>query len=305
MLPQELREMLQKQGYYLVGRHSAVKTCEWLRKSIRGDGVCYKQDFYGIDSHRCLQMTPAVAHCTQRCIFCWRPTEWTVGNELTEYDDPDFIVEGCLEGQRNLISGFGGSQNADKEKFKEAQKPTQVAISLAGEPTAYPLIGELIDSFHRHGAESTFLVTNGTFPERLENISREPTQLYLSYEAPNKELFKKLDVPVIPDAWERVNKTIDLFPSFTARKAVRITLVKGYNDSDDLIPGFAAMLDRAQPDFVEVKSYMCIGFSRKRLSLDNMLTHEEILDYSKKLAAESGYTLADDKPISRVALLKK
>ena len=63
--------LLKKQGYRLVGNHSAVKTCEWTRKMIRGQGGCYKYVFYGIRSHQCMQMTTSM-FCASRCKFCWR-----------------------------------------------------------------------------------------------------------------------------------------------------------------------------------------------------------------------------------------
>jgi tRNA wybutosine-synthesizing protein 1 len=61
MIPQNLRDLLEKQQYRIVGNHSAVKICHWTKESIRERGFCYKQQFYGINAHRCLQMTPAVA----------------------------------------------------------------------------------------------------------------------------------------------------------------------------------------------------------------------------------------------------
>ncbi|MBN1159983.1 MAG: 4-demethylwyosine synthase TYW1, partial [Candidatus Diapherotrites archaeon] len=72
-LTKEQIEKLEKQQYRVVGNHSVVKICEWCKKSLRGEGVCYKQKFYGIKSHRCLQMSPALL-CDQRCLFCWRDT---------------------------------------------------------------------------------------------------------------------------------------------------------------------------------------------------------------------------------------
>ena len=306
MLPEELQKLLVKQHYHLVGRHSAVKICEWLRRSLMNKACCYKEQFYGINSHRCLQMTPAVSWCTQKCVFCWRPVEWTIGTELKEWDEPDFIVEECIKGQRLLLSGYGGLKDrVDPKKWEEAQNPNQAAISLAGEPTIYPLIGGLIESFHKHGFESTFLVTNGTLPERLREMSTEPTQLYLSLEAPTETLFRQLDRPIIPNAWEKLNETIDFFPLFKCRRAIRLTLVKGWNDSEKLIPKFAELIKKADPDIVEVKSYMCVGYSRKRLTLDNMLSHEEIIAFSKKLGEQIGLELKDSKVDSRVALLKK
>ena len=50
---------LEKCGYRFIGRHSAIKICEWARSAIRGKSFCYKQKFYGIQSHRCIQMSPA------------------------------------------------------------------------------------------------------------------------------------------------------------------------------------------------------------------------------------------------------
>src|SRR5208283_881359 len=63
---------LKKQKYHLVGAHSAVKRCKWLYESIVNDRPCYKQKFYGIKSHTCIQMTPSLYYCTQQCLFCWR-----------------------------------------------------------------------------------------------------------------------------------------------------------------------------------------------------------------------------------------
>jgi tRNA wybutosine-synthesizing protein 1 len=306
VIPEELQTLLVKQHYHLVGRHSAVKVCEWLRRSLMNKSVCYKEQFYGIKSHRCLQMTPAVSHCTHKCVFCWRPVEWTLGTQPDEWDDPDFIVEESIKAQRLLLSGYGGLKDRiDPKKCEESQNPNQAAISLAGEPTMYPRIGELIESFHKHGFDSTFLVTNGTFPERLKELDTEPTQLYLSLEAPNAKLYKQIDRPIIPDGWERLKETIDIFPLFKCRTAIRLTLIKGWNNSKNLIPKFAELIKKADPDFVEVKSYMCVGYSRKRLTLDNMLSFQEIQELAEALGKEAGMSLKGSKKDSRVALLKK
>jgi len=177
MLPENLRLLLEKQKYRIVGNHSAVKICTWTKKSIKNQGVCYKEKFYGIKSHRCLQMTPAVAWCPNKCVFCWRATDRTLGPEIKEsLDTPENILEGSIAAQRNLLTGLKGFEGTDMRKWKEAQDPNQIAISLTGEPTAYPLISDFIDLCNRKKM-TTFLVTNGQFPERLENIAK-PYQLY-------------------------------------------------------------------------------------------------------------------------------
>ena len=306
ILPEELQKLLIKQHYHLVGRHSAVKVCEYLRRSLMNKCNCYKQQFYGIESHRCLQMTPAVSWCTEKCVYCWRPVEWTLNVQPETWDEPDYIVEESIKGHRLLISGYGGlKERIDPKKWEEAQNPNQAAISLAGEPTYYPRIGELIESFHKHGFESTFLVTNGTFPDRLKEMETEPTQLYLSLESPTEHLFHQLNRPIIPDAWRRLNETIDIFPLFKCKTAIRMTMVKGWNDNPKYIPKFAELIKKTDPDYIEVKSYMCVGYSRQRLTLDNMLTHQEIMDFAKKVGEEAGYELKDSMELSRVALLSK
>src|SRR3989449_5555819 len=75
MDPQK-QEVLERQGYRIVGEHSGVKLCHWTKASLTKGIGCYKQTFYGIESHRCLQMTPAVDACNLACQFCWRTQEW-------------------------------------------------------------------------------------------------------------------------------------------------------------------------------------------------------------------------------------
>jgi len=125
----EKREVLERQGYRIVGEHSGVKLCHWTKASLTKGVGCYKQTFYGIESHRCLQMTPAVDACNLACQFCWRTQEWG-SDSLRVADDPSFIVDDSIRGQRELLSGFKGNPNVSPERFLEAWHPTNVAISL-------------------------------------------------------------------------------------------------------------------------------------------------------------------------------
>lgn len=303
MIDSNLTRLLERQHYKVVGGHSAVKLCHWTKKSILDEGYCYKQKFYGIESHRCLQMTPAVAWCTHKCVFCWRFTEYTLGTKLDEYDEPDEIIAESEEKHRTLLAGFGGiPERINKKKYAEAQKPNQAAISLAGEPTLYPKLGGLIEGLHKRGY-TTFLVSNGTKPEALEALDELPTQLYISVDAPNKETYKKIDNPLIPDGWEKINRTLDMLPSINTKTAVRLTLVRGWNMTH--VKEYARLIERASPDFVEAKAYMFVGGSRRRLSIDNMPSFNEIQIFSEELSREMGYKLKDKKEDSRVVLLAK
>lgn len=302
LLPENTRLLLEKQKYRIVGNHSAVKLCTWTKKSLRGEGVCYKEKFYGIKSHRCLQMTPAVSWCPNRCVFCWRATDKTLGSEIKgEVDSPEQILDGAIEAQRNLLTGFKGFEGTDMKKWKEAQDPDQIAISLSGEPTAYPLISDFIELCNRRKM-TTFLVTNGQFPERLENIEK-PYQFYLSLDAPTKDIYKKIDVPVFKDYWERLTKTIGIMSSIDTRKVVRLTLVKGLNMSH--IKDYAKMIEKINPNFIEVKAYMHVGFSKYRLPREAMPLHSEVHDFSEKLEKELSYKITDESKPSRVVLLER
>jgi tRNA wybutosine-synthesizing protein 1 len=303
MINTDLRGVLEKQKYRLIGRHSAIKLCTWTKKSIRDQGVCYKQQFYGIECHRCLQMTPAVSWCTHKCLFCWRNVEQTLGTELPGYDEPSYIIDEAIKLQRKLMEGYAGvPEKVNQKKYREAQDPNQAAISLAGEPTIYPKIGELITEFKRRHF-GTFLVTNGTLPKRLEKLETLPTQLYLSMVAPNSDVYQKVCNPSHHGNWDKIKETIALFPSLDTKKAVRITLVKGINMVSP--EGYAKMLDVAQPDYIEVKAYMYVGSSRMRLTIDNMPSFAEVQGFATDLSESTGYRIKDYKRDSRVILLSR
>jgi len=295
------RELLLRQGYKLVGKAGGVKLCHWTKESLRGDRYCYKQKFYGIESHRCIQMTPSVFHCNLKCLFCWRYNNYPYV-EMKEWDDPSYLLEKSIEAQRALISGFGGNPKVNKEKFEEAMEPKHIAISLAGEPTLYPELGEFIEEAHRKGF-TTFLVTNGTNPKALEELDPLPTQLYVSVTAPNERVFEALNLPRVPRAWESLIETLRLLPSLGTRRVIRHTLVKGWNMP--FVEDYVKLDSIAEPDFIEPKAYMNLGYSRYRLNPGNMPKHWEILKFSEELSKELGYHIVSESKESRVVLISK
>ena len=121
-VPDEARRKFLRAGYRIVGRHSAVEVCHWTKESLRSGRVCYKERWYGIKSHRCLEMTPALIWCTHKCLFCWRPLEYTVCGE-PEPDDPKEIIEGCIEARRLLLTGFKGNMKVDRKMWEESIEP--------------------------------------------------------------------------------------------------------------------------------------------------------------------------------------
>ena len=129
-------------------------------------------------------------------------TSW----EDEEYDDPKVIVDEAIKAQNNLLCGFYGNDKANKKKLEEMTKPNNAAISLAGEPTLYPKIDELIGEFNRRDF-TTFVVSNGQCVERLRKLENDPYQLYLSLDAPSQKIFNDVCRPRINDAWNNLNES--------------------------------------------------------------------------------------------------
>jgi tRNA wybutosine-synthesizing protein 1 len=297
---EDLKKILEKQQYRVHGDHAAVKLCHWMRQSLLHERSCYKQDFYGIRSHRCLQMTPVITKCNQRCLFCWRVQGFE--SEGDDWTDPEEMIDALIEHQRTLVSGFKGDSRCSLEMFNEAREPKHVAISLAGEPTLYPRLGELLEVCHRRGL-TTFLVTNGTLPEVLENLDPLPRQLYVTVAAPNEDIYRKLCVPLVPDGWERLNRTLEIMPSLDTRTVIRHTLVKDWNLGWE--EQYATLDEKAEPTFVEPKGFVLVGGSRSRLNLANMPSHANIVEFSRRLGAFLGMEILKQKADSRVVLLGK
>jgi len=280
-LSETQQKKLRKQGYRLVGNHSAVKICEWTRKMLRGDGGCYKYIFYGIRSHQCLQMTTSM-FCASRCKFCWRGKKAPVSESwYGPIDSPEHIINHAIDEHINLLQGFKGMgyDKADKTRISELENVRHVALSLTGEPITYPLINEILLAFHKRKI-STFLVTNAQYPEQIKKIDKA-TQLYLSIDAPNKELMKKIDNPLFPDYWERMLECLNLLKTRTYRTCIRLTMIKDENMCNP--EQYAKLIKLGQPDFIELKSYVHVGASRDFYNQENMPNLEEMDDFMNQL----------------------
>jgi tRNA wybutosine-synthesizing protein 1 len=304
MISKQKQKHLYNQGYRLVGRHSAIKACLWTKKSIRGEDHCYKQQFYDTISHRCIQMTPALHTCTHRCIWCWRDINFTKPKWKGKADDPKLIIDGLIKANTKYLQGFGGNKKTDWKKYKEINKPQQFAISLSGEPTIYPKLPELVLELKKRKINQ-FLVTNGTQPLMLKKLlekKAQPTQLYITVPAPDKETYQKVCKPLIQNGWEKILKSLSLMKKFK-RSVIRLTLIKNINMIKP--EKYAALIKKYKPDYVECKGYVWVGFSRKRLKKENMPLHEEIRKFAKQISQNSNYKIIDEKKESRVVLLKK
>ena len=304
MRPEEIIREFEKKGYRFYGT-GGVEICHWTRKSILGEGTCYKETFYGVPAHRCMEFSPAALFCNNNCIYCWRPAEFLQPPKDVEWTEPEEMVEHLIELRKQLLIGFRGNPKVDREKLEEAFIPVHFAISLSGEPTLYPHLPHLIRYLQqREGTFSVFLVTNGQVPDMLEKVVKNapPTQLYLSLTAPTPELYRKISVPTAEDAWERLVRSVEIVSRARTRTVLRITVIRGWNDT--LAEKWAALIKRANAHFVEFKAYMHVGYSQHRLPRDAMPEHEYVKEFAQKVMRGLKYRYMDEHIPSRVVVYR-
>ena len=307
-----MKKVYRKQGYHFVGNQAVVKPCYWMKQALlsKGRKHCYKQSWYGVPSHRCLQMSPTIL-CTHRCIYCWRVQSTDIGLAPPSveafrdapFDEPRDIVVNSVKKWKEILSGYKGNPKVDPLMLEEAMRPLHVTFSLVGEPTLYPRVGELVEEYFNYGFKTVFIVTNGTLPEVLSKLEREPSQLYVTLPAPDERTYKAVSRPLITDGWGRLLETLSLLKSFKCPTVIRITLVKGFNLKE--VEKYAKLIEMAEPTYVEPKAAMDLGFYRRRLERDNMPRHEEIKEFSTKLAELTGYKIIGESLHSRIVLLSR
>ena len=82
----DVSDKFERMGYRFHGQGS-VEICRWNKNALTGRGVCYKQKFYGVPAHRCMEFTPCTFTCNNNCTYCWRPGEFMVSADAGT-DDP-------------------------------------------------------------------------------------------------------------------------------------------------------------------------------------------------------------------------
>eukprot|EP00796_Vickermania_ingenoplastis_P001267 gene1267-725_t len=262
MLTPQRRESLSSM-YSLVGSHSAVKLCRWQKSMLRDRGGCYKWTMYGIASHRCMEATPNLA-CANNCD----------------------VVREMVASHRALIQNVRGMPGVKEERLEEAFQPRHCALSLVGEPLLYPQINKFLQLLHQENI-STFLVTNGQFPDSIPSLTGV-TQLYLSIDAPNSSTMKILDRPIFTDFWDRFQQSVKFMRERRERTVFRLTLIEGFNMSDNDAKTYAQIIAMGEPDFIELKRLTPAfqGHPSNLLRLKNVPSWTNVKAFANRLCEE-------------------
>ena len=286
MVTDRQRKQLEKEGYKIIGSHSAVKLCRWTKHHARGRGGCYKHTFYGISSRNCMEATPSLA-CANKCTFCWRHHKNPVGTSWQwDTDDAGFIVQEAVTKHLEMIKQLRGVPGVTDEKFSSAMSVKHCALSLVGEPIMYPQIDTLLELLHNRRI-STFLVTNAQFPEAIRSL-RPVTQLYVSVDAADPVTLKAVDRPLFSDYWERFIASLVSLKKKRQRTVYRLTLVKTQNMDD--VQAYVDLVSLGEPSFIEIKSVTYCGTSTgaSDITMSSVPYHEEVKKFGEAMVERLG-----------------
>ncbi len=184
----------------------------------------------------------------------------------------------CIDSRDEIVKLFNLALTTPDEIMQvhgEAMNPNHAAISLDGEPLLYPKIGGLVEEFRNRNMTS-FIVTNGTLPEKIESLNSLPSQLYITLPAPNETVYKKVCRPMIKNGWGKISDTLDLVESLSCRSLIRITAVKNLNLSENYIKDYIKLIDKANPNFFEIKGFT---LQAKALKINERLKSDKTLQY--------------------------
>jgi wyosine [tRNA(Phe)-imidazoG37] synthetase (radical SAM superfamily) len=169
----------------------------------------------------------------------------------------DNEISCCIDSREEIVKLINISLTTPDEIMQahsEAMTPNHAAISLDGEPFLYPKLDGLVKEFRDRNMTS-FIVTNGTLPERIENLNSLPSQLYITLPAPNNDLYKKICRPMIKNGWEKILSSLGLVQSLTCRTVVRLTAVKNLNFAEKYVEDYVKIIEKVNPNFFEIKGF--------------------------------------------------
>jgi len=231
----------------------------------------------------------------------------------TNHSSNNFRIDddiSCCIGSRDdlevLINRELTSPDEIMQAHSEATIPNHAAISLDGEPLLYPRISEFVQEFKDRNM-TTFIVTNGTLPEKIEKLDPLPTQLYITLPAADEQIYKKVCRPMTKNGWNKIMESLDLINSLSCRTVVRLTAIKDLNVNERLINNYIKFIENANPDFFEIKGFTLQAKAlliKERLKSDKLVQdyfpeYDYLENLTLKFEKLSGYPLIYKNKASR------
>jgi len=201
------------------------------------------------------------------------PTDDTLKNFIVDND-----ISCCIDSREEiekLIHIELTNPDDIMQAHSEAMLPNHAAISLDGEPFLYPKMSGLVEEFRNRNMTS-FIVTNGTLPERINSLDSLPSQLYITLPAPNEKIYKKVCRPMIKDGWKRIMESLNSIESLSCRTVVRLTAVHHLNLTEEYVKEYGKLVEKANPNFFEIKGFT---LQAKALLIKERIKSQHSLQY--------------------------
>ncbi len=197
--------------------------------------------------------------------------------KFTEFELDDDI-SCCINSREEievLINRALTTPDEIMQTHNEAMTPNHAAISLDGEPLLYPKMSEFVQEF-KNRSMSTFIVTNGTLPERIGELDSLPSQLYITLPAPNEQIYKQVCRPMIKNGWDKIMESLELVNTLSCGTLIRLTAVKNMNIGERYLKDYFDIIKKTNPNFFEIKGFT---LQAKAMSIRERLKSDEPLKY--------------------------
>ncbi|MFX1313565.1 MAG: radical SAM protein [Promethearchaeota archaeon] len=199
-------------------------------------------------------------------------------NQTLNTFDLDEDIQCCIDSREEievLINRELTTPDEIMQAHSEALHPNHAAISLDGEPLLYPKMSDLVQEFKNRNM-TTFIVSNGTLPDKILKLDPLPTQLYITLPAPNEVIYKKICRPMIKNGWNRIIESLESLNTLSCRTLVRLTGVKNLNLNEQYIKDYIKIIEKATPNFFEIKGFT---LQAKALEINDRLKSDKPLQY--------------------------
>ncbi len=222
-----------------------------------------------------IDLSPDSKSCNFDCLYCELPP----ARVTDRIDNPPAAGDILAEVKRALA---------------EYPDIDVITITANGEPTLYPQLAELVDALQHIKADAKLLILSNAsmiYDPEIRDILKEIDIVKLSLDCATPACFKKLDRPLKSVRIEDIIEGLVAFRNvFEGDLILEILVVSGINDKEEEMRALAKVLDRVNPDRVDLgtidrpPAYDVRGVSTKTLkNLSHYLGHHNISIMHKEI----------------------
>jgi wyosine [tRNA(Phe)-imidazoG37] synthetase (radical SAM superfamily) len=189
-----------------------------------------------------LSLTPHKV-CNLDCLYCQLGKTKELFNKREEYVSIEDIL---LELKSWLVNNPQAAKELD-----------YITLSGSGEPTLNSQIGRLIDEIKKLSPASVAVITNATLlnDEKVRSDIQYADLLVPSLDAVEQDIFDKIDRPHAGiKVTDIIKGLISLRKGFKGKIWLEVMLVKGVNDDLVQIKKLKEIVDKINPDKIQINS---------------------------------------------------